>query len=125
MEKFKRGKITNIALGIFIVEAVLLIASYFIREFGILNEFGIVKTQTQAILLTTLGIIYLVMIFGMILWYEWAMYGVLSVRISISVLFLIGTSLHIGVIIYQLAMLLLTVVTIFKLLDTKFRSLKY
>lgn len=125
MEKFKRSKITNIALGIFIVEAILLIASYFIREFGILNEFGIVKTQTQAILLTTLGIIYLIMIFGMLLWYEWAMYGVLSVRISISVLFLIGTALHIGVIIYQLAMLLLTVVTIFKLLDTKFNSLKY
>lgn len=125
MEKFERGKITNIALGIFIVEALLLIASYFMREFGILNEFGIVKTQTQAILLTTLGIIYLVMIFGMILWYEWAMYGVLSVRIFISVLFLIGTSLNIGVIIYQLAMLLLTIVTIFKLLDTKFKSLKY
>lgn len=120
MKKLQRDKVINIALVIFIIEALFLSVSFLIKENGLLKEFGIVKTETQAIVLSIIGIIYLIMIIGMILWYEWAVYGILSIRISISVLFLIGSSLDIGVIILQIAMLLLTVFIIFKVLDIKF-----
>ncbi|SHI38907.1 hypothetical protein SAMN02745163_00154 [Clostridium cavendishii DSM 21758] len=125
MEKLKRSKTINIAIAIFILESIFLISSFFIKKFIILNEFSIIRTETQGILLTVLGIIYLIMVIGILFWREWAMYGVLSVRISITVLFLIGTSLDIFIIIIQIALLLLTIVTIFKLLDTKFKSIEY
>lgn len=120
MKKLQRDKVINIAIVIFIIEALFLSASFFIEEYGIVREFGIVKTQTQSIVLSVMGIIYLIIIIGMILWYEWAVYGILSIRISISVLFIIGSGLDIRVIILQIAMLLLTILIIFKVLDMKF-----
>lgn len=120
MKKLQRDKVINIAIVIFIIEALFLSASFFIEEYGIVREFGIVKTQTQSIVLSVMGIIYLIIIIGMILWYEWAVYGILSIRISISVLFIIGSGLDIRVIILQIAMLLLTILIIFKVLDIKF-----
>lgn len=120
MKKLQRDKVINIAIVIFIIEALFLSASFLIEEYGIVKEFGIVKTQTQSIVLSIIGIIYLIVIIGVILWYEWAVYGILSIRISISVLFLIGSSLDVGVIIFQIAMLLITILIIFKILDIKF-----
>lgn len=120
MKKLQRDKVINTAIVIFIIEALFLSASFLIKEYGIVKEFGIVKTQTQSIVLSIIGIIYLIMIIGMILWCEWAVYGILSIRISISVLFIIGSSLDIRTIILQIAMLLLTILIIFKVLDNKF-----
>ncbi|SHE56375.1 hypothetical protein [Clostridium fallax] len=114
----KRTKSENVILSflfidLIIVSTIILFAKI---DFNISN---INFTNTQGNMMLTLGITYLLMLMGVLFWQEWAMYGMLSSKVLMSIIMIIGSKFNYFVLVYQIIILILVMILMAKLILTK------
>lgn len=114
----KKNKGDKICLSILFIESIIttLLCILTNMDFKIFN---INITDTQSNMLLILTVIYFFMLLGVLFWKEWAVCGMLSTRIFITIIMVISSKFNIIVLIYQIMLMIISVIILVKLTIVK------